>query len=465
MPERDGFLHRITDTVRDALDGDGDDDRARPQTAAGAKAPDKGAPEPPPAPAQPPAQPSAKAPGQGAPQPAPQGPPPGPGTGRPDPEVAKVIYLVGRELQVSDKAMLAGFEAALVESGMENLNHGDRDSVGVFQQRPSQGWGSPAQCMNVNYATHKFFERAIKADRDNPGFTPGQLAQKVQVSAFPERYDQREAEAKETLKSARESVEQPPPGNQPQPPPPPPADNPRLDVQFDMSQRKPLFAELLTYMLSNGHEFVLPPGMPEPGGRRSSSESFGKVMEHDALITGLSQTFRIRKSLIQTVIFWEYRGGWGDPIGNGLVMAYYAYKEWEEIPVGEPPPAPYPKEDASTGVAKIFAKTAIRARNHAIGLGLIPEPPLNIDDWHVVWDVWQRLFRDERYNVSTVPLVHIHSAHLIGVKNPDRLRFSDDETRDVLARYNGEGDEAAEYGRRALDLYRIFEKYNARLRG
>ncbi|MFM9370852.1 hypothetical protein [Streptomyces sp. Da 82-17] len=125
------------------------------------------------------------------------GPPPGPGTGEPDLRVAVVVHRVGRELGAGDKVLLASFEAALVESGMENLDHGEGDSLGVFQQRPSQGWGTPDQVTNVAYASRQFFTRAL--DLDDPSLTAGELAQAVQVSAYPERYDQREAEARELL--------------------------------------------------------------------------------------------------------------------------------------------------------------------------------------------------------------------------------------------------------------------------
>ncbi|MDI3403762.1 hypothetical protein [Streptomyces cavernicola] len=127
------------------------------------------------------------------------GPPPGPGTGEPDLAVSVVVYRVGQELGAGDKVLLASFEAALVESGMENLDHGEGDSLGVFQQRPSMGWGTPEQVTNVAYAARQFFTRALTVDEENPSLTPGQLAQAVQVSAYPERYDRREAEARELM--------------------------------------------------------------------------------------------------------------------------------------------------------------------------------------------------------------------------------------------------------------------------
>jgi hypothetical protein len=109
-------------------------------------------------------------------------------------EIASAICRIGREIGVSDKIMLSAFETAIVESGVRNLPDGDRDSAGVFQQRPSQGWGSYAQVTNVAYAANTYFRRAIAADR--PGLTPGQLAQAVQRSAYPLKYDAAQADAR-----------------------------------------------------------------------------------------------------------------------------------------------------------------------------------------------------------------------------------------------------------------------------
>ena len=135
----------------------------------------------------------------------PEGPGSGRGTGRPDPEVGRVIYAVGEHLDVSDKVMLAAFEAALVESGVENLDYGDRDSVGVFQQRPSQGWGSAEDCMNVQYASRQFFARAAEAEQDYPKHSADELAQEVQRSAYPKRYAEAEDQARDLLDNAESS--------------------------------------------------------------------------------------------------------------------------------------------------------------------------------------------------------------------------------------------------------------------
>jgi hypothetical protein len=86
--------------------------------------------------------------------------------------------------------MLATFETAFVETLFNNLPCGDQDSLGVFQQRPSQGWGTPAQLQDVVYATNAFLgifrftlysmpitiltvDVAIVNDAMSPGLTAG----------------------------------------------------------------------------------------------------------------------------------------------------------------------------------------------------------------------------------------------------------------------------------------------------
>ncbi|WP_434439801.1 hypothetical protein [Lentzea sp. E54] len=120
-----------------------------------------------------------------------------------DPDVIRVVHAVGVSLDVSDKVMLAGFEAGWVESHMNNLTCGDRDSLGVFQQRPSMGWGTPEQIMDVSYAARRFFEYAVRVDR--PELSAGLLADAVQRSCCPERYDQAEARAWSMLRQARQA--------------------------------------------------------------------------------------------------------------------------------------------------------------------------------------------------------------------------------------------------------------------
>lgn len=129
-----------------------------------------------------------------------------------DGDVARTIVDVGLAVGASERVLLAALEAAIVESGVRNVGYGDRDSLGVFQQRPSAGWGTPTQTMNPVYAARAFLlgprraggsranaePGALARDRTFVG-TAGQLAQAVQRSAFPHRYDQVEDDARALL--------------------------------------------------------------------------------------------------------------------------------------------------------------------------------------------------------------------------------------------------------------------------
>jgi hypothetical protein len=104
--------------------------------------------------------------------------------------VIRLALAQARRMAASFKVALALIEAGIVESGLRNLNYGDRDSLGFLQQRPSQGWLHP---MNISYAAWDFLRRAIPI-QGRYG-TAGMLAQAVQRSAFPGRYDQQQARA------------------------------------------------------------------------------------------------------------------------------------------------------------------------------------------------------------------------------------------------------------------------------
>ncbi|MHA4949502.1 FG-GAP repeat domain-containing protein [Micromonospora sp. SD19] len=119
-----------------------------------------------------------------------------------DPAVTVVVYRVARAHNANDKVMLSAFEAGWVESHMNNLPCGDKSSLGVFQQRWDYGWGTPEQIMDPVYASTQYVTRAIVCDRDNPGYSAGQVAQCVQRSGFPDRYDQAATTARAQLNEA-----------------------------------------------------------------------------------------------------------------------------------------------------------------------------------------------------------------------------------------------------------------------
>ena len=92
------------------------------------------------------------------------------------------------------RAAVIATATAIVESELRNVGSGDRDSLGLFQQRPSQGWGTPAQILNPALATGEFLAHLV--DIANWEQSPlGVVAQAVQRSLYPDRYAPQEAAA------------------------------------------------------------------------------------------------------------------------------------------------------------------------------------------------------------------------------------------------------------------------------
>lgn len=101
---------------------------------------------------------------------------------------ADSILQVGRTMNADDFTMATAIATSIQESNLVNLPGGDRDSIGLFQQRPSQGWGTPAQVHDPAYAANKFFSQAIPLRKAHPNWTLTQLAQGVQKSGAPNAY-------------------------------------------------------------------------------------------------------------------------------------------------------------------------------------------------------------------------------------------------------------------------------------
>ncbi|MEY2569679.1 MAG: hypothetical protein QOE63_29 [Acidimicrobiaceae bacterium] len=115
-----------------------------------------------------------------------------------DPEQAAnatTIAAVGLRAGLPDHAVTVALAAALQESNLHNLDYGDLDSLGLFQQRPSQGWGTKTQIMSPPYAATAFYDRlAHLAGWQTLSVTDA--AQGVQRSAAPDAYRHWEAEAR-----------------------------------------------------------------------------------------------------------------------------------------------------------------------------------------------------------------------------------------------------------------------------
>jgi hypothetical protein len=109
---------------------------------------------------------------------------------------AATIASVGRDRGLPERAVVIALATAQQESRLRNLDYGDRDSLGLFQQRPSSGWGSDAEVQDPVYAANKFYDHLVEV----PGWETGRLtdvAQSVQRSAFPEAYQQWEEMAQQ----------------------------------------------------------------------------------------------------------------------------------------------------------------------------------------------------------------------------------------------------------------------------
>jgi len=121
---------------------------------------------------------------------------------------ADTIISVGRSMGISDYGIVIALAAAAQESGMRNIDFGDRDSLGLFQQRPSSGWGTPDQVKDPERATRAFFGGPGNPNADIRGLldisgweslSVTQAAQAVQVSGHPDLYAKWESSARAWL--------------------------------------------------------------------------------------------------------------------------------------------------------------------------------------------------------------------------------------------------------------------------
>lgn len=111
---------------------------------------------------------------------------------------AATIVAVGKQMGVPQQGWVVAIAAALQESDLVNVDHGDRDSLGLFQERPSQGWGTPTQVLNPNYAATQFYKHLLAV----PGWqqmTVNDAAQAVERSGFPQAYGPHELAARQIV--------------------------------------------------------------------------------------------------------------------------------------------------------------------------------------------------------------------------------------------------------------------------
>ncbi|MGP3952853.1 glycoside hydrolase domain-containing protein [Streptomyces sp. 7N604] len=215
-----------------------------------------------------------------------------------------------------------------------------------------------------------------------------------------------------------------------------------LDVDLDKAAYRDT-------MLKDVQNYLTSIGVPETGGDGwtdkdwatlggiSTTKAYDLVLSADWLFTSLARQLKLRKALIQAPVLWELR-----KLNPGDFAADEAVKNGL-------------KDDCSTGWGQIFAWVTIDARNYCMQQGIINGTPLTNDDVRAVWDDLQ----DPTYNIRSVAYLTVYNAHQLGIARPS-LSTSLADTQALLARYNGTGDDAQQYGRELIGLYNVLENYN-----
>lgn len=103
-------------------------------------------------------------------------------------ENASLIAAIGVRRGLPARAVSIALATAYQESKIINLTVGDRDSLGLFQQRPSQGWGTEEEILNPYYSINAFYDALVKIE-DYESMRITEAAQEVQRSGFPEAYE------------------------------------------------------------------------------------------------------------------------------------------------------------------------------------------------------------------------------------------------------------------------------------
>src|SRR3954469_22268526 len=110
-------------------------------------------------------------------------------------ENASLIAAIAVRRGMPARAASIALATAFQESKLRNLDHGDRDSLGLFQQRPSQGWGTSNQIRDPYYAAGRFYDELRKV-HGYQAMRITEAAQKVQRSGYPEAYEDHAADAR-----------------------------------------------------------------------------------------------------------------------------------------------------------------------------------------------------------------------------------------------------------------------------
>lgn len=180
----------------------------------------------------------------------------------------------------------------------------------------------------------------------------------------------------------------------------------------------------------------------------------GWVAQHDQFITNLAAQYQVYKALILTPLIWEGLAiHVGDPVADGSVRSYYAWRVGGSV--GAPPALI--ADDSSTGPCQIFAKTAIQARNWAVGAGILTDRLYDHNVWQDMWEMWQKLADDQQFNIRTAMFVMMYyAATRVGVAADQMRSLTPSQVMNALTGYNGDG----VYGRKRMMLYYLIQRWH-----
>ncbi|WP_327674558.1 glycoside hydrolase domain-containing protein [Kitasatospora sp. NBC_00458] len=225
----------------------------------------------------------------------------------------------------------------------------------------------------------------------------------------------------------------------------------KADVRLDMTVWSAMQTDVGKYMESLGY--------PNDGGMRSYQhwKCFQTtVIEHDELITELSNRYNLRKALIQTSAYWEMRHIAPDDLlaWDAVILAFNTTGHFE---------------DTSAGIAKQRGLTLLGAHNNAVRKGYITGGSIldKTNDEHL-YNCWKASYDSETTALTNVALIDLWDIDgkpegdddSPAMRSP-RLDYVDSEIYDVLRRYQGPGNEAYKEAKKRMGLYYVMEKYNS----
>ncbi|MFD6175262.1 glycoside hydrolase domain-containing protein [Streptomyces coeruleorubidus] len=230
------------------------------------------------------------------------------------------------------------------------------------------------------------------------------------------------------------------------------------DVALDERRVPALRADLARYMRSIGRPDL--GGVGGDAGLYTNAQAVEAVQDQDGLITELSNTYKMRKALVQTAVYWAMRDySLADQATDQQVADHHLTGSGSV-------------KDSHTGIGQISASDAIQAWNHCIGWGFTTgdrrDPAKDAD----LWSVWQRLSKDNAFSVRTAALIHLWGTRgrpggqlppgdRVTTPRSMRLDLAEFEITELLRRYRAWDPDVEAQTHQSLAVYQIFEKYNS----